>query len=525
MKKTRLLTAILLVLVTSLCFVQVATVNADVYSVGSFDTAVVTEESGVITAVTEGNAISADYVNTYFVYDASSDNTDATSYYIALKVADLQTKSLPADGQEFYDFAQTNGGMTAYTTHADFVAVLKANEAEADYNGYCYIFSEADSTKTGTEQRETFSAVKSIIFDTKAPVFDSTNYIANEVAILVPSSDTLALTDNFSNYIVEETAKYTLDEIDPQSSDLNVGDYSYSKLKVTYFVLSPSSTYEEDTDDYEEVDDDFVFDSLGWWVFRVKIADLAGNYATYLNSANEEIDYFEYRASVTDTGAPTISVSQTYNTTGVVAGTSISTPVPSLSDNEGSTTSYNYKIYKWKGEDGSTEDIDSNWQLIYDYTDGVVEGFEDEMKSNIILTSVDDAGKGLKVVTTEDSEEVTNYYMYKVLYTGKDIYGNIAYEDDDNGEKVGDGTKLYIKLTAPEETTILEEDPNFVWKVVLISIAVLAACGIIYMIFFYKPRTAASQKAHYGKEQLEELSDEEIDEDAEEVIGNDDKKE
>ncbi len=499
---------LVLVLVVAFCMSTVTIANAEAYLQGTLKKVVLSDDQTSIVSKTTITS-TVQYTKDYFVYDHNSNNENAVVFYVAVSASELATQRLPTTGSQFIAFAAANGGVQTYPANEmDFVARLKEIEAEADYEGCWFVFVEADSTLSSTAQEETYSKPVSICFDTKAPEFDSVAYVSSLSWVYGTGEGDYEI-ENVGSYVTEATAIHTLAEVQVaqgeleqgETLDYQAGDFNAEKVTLTLRAFSPSTNYSADSADAELIDDDFTFAQIGWWIIRVSVKDSAGNVAVF---GTDEVEYFEYRIYVIDTKGPTITVSKNYQETGLRAGSGFIAPTPSLTDEQASSTSYTYKVYKWIGGT-SEEDIDANWSLMFDSVEGVQEGYEEEVINSSIYTNREDAGKGLKVVETdEEGEETTNYYFYKIVYVGQDDYGNLAVDKDNEEQQFA---VLFIKLLQPASTSPIDTDPNFVWKIVLICIAVLAAAGLVYMIFFYKPKQLVEGKKHYAKEELPQVEE------------------
>ena len=127
---------------------------------------------------------------------------------------------------------------------------------------------------------------------------------------------------------------------------------------------------------------------------------------------------------------------------------------------------------------------------------GVVEGKESyyDEDENKFYTKRDYVGNGLKVAdkVKEGEEQTYSYYFFKIVYTAQDAYGNVATGESYDLVENDSYFELLIKVVEEEVETTSQD----VWKIVLICVSVLAAAGIVAVIFI-NPDKKNKKSSHY----------------------------
>ena len=521
MKSNKLQIIIILVLVLALCMGTVAyadtnesaLVNGNVYSVKL--------DQGDNFEAFSGKFKSGHLTNVLFAYQANSANgANAEVWYVSVPASQLTTVELPTTGAEFAQWVENGDAVRYDTTNVDAFLTVLRNTNVATW----FVFAEADSTKTGADYTASFSTPVSACYDTVAPSFTYTalQQYVQAISAVIGSGDGYVVPQFFTvdgttrtNLLTEDTAQYTKAEADDFKPNFaekySAGDVTDEKLNVTVKYVS-SSNYSDLETNWVTITDTFKFSGIGIYKFRITIKDLAGNELDFeafsdvekqalqnagliIGSWQNGDSYVEYTANVIDTGAPSISVPRVLQNSGVVGSKGFIVPSATITDEEGSTTEYNYKVYVWVGGT-SEEDIDSNWALIYDKAEGAQEGYEDlyDADTNKILTDKNNVGKGLKVADkVKDGEEQTySYYFYKIVYTATDAYGNVA--TGENYDQGANDSQFVLLVKIVEEK--VETTTNDVWKIVLICVSVIAAVGIVVVIFI-NPDNKNNKNTHY----------------------------
>lgn len=517
MKSNKLQIITIMVLVLALCLGTVA------YA----DTTDALQNGNAYSAVLNGNAFSAygakyksgHLTNDLFVYQPNSANgANAEVWYVSVLATDLTEEVLPTTAEDFAQLVE-NGSAVRYGTHDEFLAVLRATTQST-----WFVFAEADSSKTGADYTASFSTPVTCCYDNFAPVFTfgALQQYAQTIPAITPSGDGYVVPDFFTvdgttrtNLINEDTAQYTKAEADAFKPNVaekySAGDVAVDKLDVTVKYLT-SSNYADLETNWATVQESFEFTGIGIYKFRISIKDLAGNeldFDAFSDSEKQQLaqagliigswdngeSYVEYTTTVIDTGAPELSVGRTLQNNGVVAGKSFSAPSTTVQDKEGSSTTSQYKVYVWVGGT-SEENLDSNWELIYDSEEGVVEGKESyyDEDENKFYTKRDYVGNGLKVAdkVKEGEEQTYSYYFFKIVYTAQDAYGNVATGESYDLVENDSYFELLIKVVEEEVETTSQD----VWKIVLICVSVLAAAGIVAVIFI-NPDKKNKKSSHY----------------------------
>lgn len=262
------------------------------------------------------------------------------------------------------------------------------------------------------------------------------------------------------------------------------------------------------TDPREEMEDwshcsiksNFSVTTEGWWYFRFAVLDGANanksNYsfdwedvlATTYDNVQDAIDDDDpstdpdamedltLRGYAVDTTRPIISLSKSMedkHELGIIVGTkyNIST---SLEIEDCSGTTVNYVVYKL---------VNKAWVQIYDSSrveeERVVEGYEDFISKDGAITPVED--------------DVTGEYIYKIVYTVVDDWGNVGVREDDSE---AESVELLLKVVR-EEKAPAKTDPVEVWKIVLYVVAGLSAVGIVVLLLI-KPKKEAVADGRYN---------------------------
>lgn len=278
---------------------------------------------------------------------------------------------------------------------------------------------------------------------------------------------------------------------------------NYDKIYMLYVTLSGSTT--EDMKDWSRtlVTNDISLTTEGPCSFRFAVVDgdaasesgYTFDYddvlATTFDEAQKVIDEAETNSKtvsdeaveevngtltfmVQDTTAPQVELSTTQQnkvTDGLTVGTTYSIST-SLDITDCSGTRVTYVVYKQVGAGKAGADTDG-WLQIYDSnTREVAEGYEDNISTSGVITPL--------------STDVTDYDMYKIVYTVVDNYGNKAVKKVSSDTTSSDDNELYnptmlLKVHAaasgPVTTTAVQA-----WQIVLYVIAGLSAVGIVVLL-------------------------------------------
>ena len=138
-----------------------------------------------------------------------------------------------------------------------------------------------------------------------------------------------------------------------------------------------------------------------------------------------------------------------------------------------------YVVYKMIGVGAEGAD-EEGWILIYDSTlnsgERVTEGYTDCISQNGEITPL--------------AKDVTGEYVYKIVYTVVDDWGNVGvhYEKDDDDENVGEPESFVAMMLEVKAAQVVNtKDPIDAWKIVLYVVAGLAAVGIVVLLLI-KPK-------------------------------------
>lgn len=267
------------------------------------------------------------------------------------------------------------------------------------------------------------------------------------------------------------------------------------KIIVEYCRPSESPKGQENWQNYEDITKSIRISSSGWYLFRIVIKD----------SSNEVLcrgtDYYSFYA--VDTSRPVVSLSNPMKDkqkNGLTAGVKYSIPTSGLtsgSTDEMSSTTVNYKIYKW---------VNGAWTAdpIYDSkTKEIAEGYKAFIDADGAITpSNDDISKADEPI-------------YKIVYSVTDAYGftGVANREDfadknAEWEALEFNPEMLLKVVAaPAE----DNKAVNVWEIVLFCIAGLSAVGIVVLLCI-KPKEAAPAKAAANSSAKEDEAAETTDE-------------
>lgn len=235
----------------------------------------------------------------------------------------------------------------------------------------------------------------------------------------------------------------------------------------------------------------FSMTSAGDWYFRYAVVD--GAKASVKDYSFDSADVLA-RSSVLernakDTTNPVVDLSSSMkdkHDTGLTAGTNY-TVSTSLTITDCSSTTTTYEVYKKVGKDVEGADSDG-WILIYDSkTSTVTEGYEDSISTTGTIKPSDD--------------DVTGEYIYKIVYTVVDAYGNIGVRDSKLNTEYHPELLLKVNAAAADDNSNVE-----IWKIVLYVIAGASAIGIIVLLCI-KPKQEVAD-GRYNANATEDNKDE-----------------
>lgn len=273
--------------------------------------------------------------------------------------------------------------------------------------------------------------------------------------------------------------------------------------KIYVLYCSSSSDPRDENKNWSacSVSNTFSVTSAGYWGFRYAVVDgekasasgytfnyddvLASTYDNVLNAdenadpAPKNLTLWSYSK---DTTAPKASLSESMKNKqdeGLTVGVTYSVST-SLTIEDCSSTTTTYVVYKQVGKDNGGDE--EGWLQIYDSASReVAEGYEDNISTGGVITPL--------------QSDVSDEYVYKIVYTVKDSNGFEAVGGE--GDKPVAGFKptlmLKVKPAETQATNSLE-----VWKIILYVIAGLSAIGIIVLLFV-KPKQATEGGRYVGK--------------------------
>lgn len=211
----------------------------------------------------------------------------------------------------------------------------------------------------------------------------------------------------------------------------------------------------------------FSMVTAGDWYFRYAVVDGAKASESGYSFDSEDVlaRSVAFNRNAKDTTNPVIELSSSMkdkHESGLTAGTNY-TISKSLTITDSSSTTTHYVVYKKVGT--AVEGADSDgWILIYDSkTSTITEGYEDSISTTGTIKPSDD--------------DVTGDYIYKVVYSVVDAYGNVGVQSSGSITEYNPTLLLKVKAAEVEDKSNVE-----VWKIVLYVIAGVSAVGIVVLL-------------------------------------------